>query len=111
MDFCIKVEKETENQIIIESPAELGDQILNLLLKEGYTLIEFLPEAIGKSANNGFVLKNPEMKYYSLMVLAQKKEADISDIANCIHGNFSGYLSYHGENYLISSDENDFARL
>ncbi|PLT29289.1 hypothetical protein [Peribacillus deserti] len=93
MDFCIKVEKALENQIIIESPAELGEQVLSLLLKEGYTLTEFLSEAIGRSANSGFVLKNPDMKYYSLMILAQKKEADISDIANCIHGNFGGYLS------------------
>ena len=74
MDFCIRVEKEAENQIIIESPAELGDEILSLLLKEGYTLTEFLPEAIGILANNGFVLKDPDMKYYSLMVLTQKKK-------------------------------------
>ncbi len=111
MNFCIKVEKGSDNQIIIESPAELGNQILNLLLKEGYTLSEFLPEAMGRSDNNGFVLKNPDMKYYSLMVLNQKKEADISDIANYIHGNVGGYLSCHGENYLISSDVNDFATL
>ena len=111
MDFCIKVEKESVNQIIIESPAELGNQILSLLLKEGYTLTEFLPEAIGRSDNNGFVLEDPDMKYYSLMILAQNKEADISDIANRIHENFGGYLSNNGVNYLISSDENDFATL
>lgn len=63
MDFSIRVEKVSENQIIIESPAELGNQILNLLLKEGYTLTEFLHEAIGRSTNNGFVLKDPDMKY------------------------------------------------
>lgn len=111
MNFCIKVEKQSENQIIIESPAEIGEQLFSLLFKEGYTLTEFLPEAIGRSDNNGFVIKDPVMKYYSLMVLAQKKEANISDIANFIHGNFGGYLSYHGENYLISSDKNDFATL
>lgn len=111
MDFFIKVEKESENQIIIESPAELGDQILSLLLKEGYTLTEFLPKAIGRSADNVFVLKDPVMKYYSLMVLAQKKETDISDIANCIHGNFGGNLSDQAEIYLISSDKNDFTTL
>lgn len=109
MNFQIKVNLETENNIVIESPADLGDQILSLLLKEGYALIEFFPEAIGRSANNGFVLENPDMKYYSLMVLAQKQVTGISDIANCIHSHFGGYLSYPGENYLISSTINDFS--
>lgn len=111
MNFSIKVEKQSENQIIIETPSELGNQTLNLLLKEGYTLTEFFPEAIGRSVNNGFVIENPDIMYYSLMLLAQEKETDVSDIASCIHHNFGGYLSYHGENYVISTDENDFATL
>lgn len=111
MDFYIKVEKGSENQVIIESFAEHGDQILSLLLKEGYALTEVPPEKIGRSINNSFDIENPDMKYYSIMVLAQKKETDIADIANCIHGTFGGYLSFQGEKYVISSDVNDFATL
>ncbi|MED4461848.1 hypothetical protein [Metabacillus fastidiosus] len=112
MDFAIKVNSESETNIVIESPSELGDQILSLLLKEGYTLIEFLPKAIGRSNNNGFILENPDIKYYSLMILAQKEKTTVSDIANCIHAHFEGcYLSRSGDNYLISSDENDFASI
>lgn len=111
MEFCIKVEKESEYKIMIESPAELGDQVLALLTAEGYAGIQYDPEAIGKSTNNVFDLEEPEIKKYSFMTLAQKKETDSSDIAKCIHANFGGYLSLHGENFVISSEINDFATL
>jgi hypothetical protein len=111
MDFCIKVNKESETNIVIETPAELGSQVYSLLLKEGYSFIEFHPEAIGRSINDGFALTNNDTKYYSLMVLVQKKETDVSDIATCIHIDFGGNLTHHGNNYMISSDENDFATI
>lgn len=109
MEFCIKLEKDSDYRIIIETPMELGEQMLSLLLKEDYTLIETPPQAIGRSESSAFVLDNPDMKYYSLMVLAQRRETDLKDIANCIHANFGGYLTYHGEKYQISSEIDDFA--
>ncbi len=104
MNNEIKIYEEYPQRIIIESPQESGDRIVSLLLKENYSLIDFIPSGIGRSKNNAFNINDAEMKYFSIMKLAQTINTDVEIIANLLNKEFGGYLHKFNDYYLVSDN-------
>ncbi len=67
-------------------------------------MVDFIPEAIGKSINNEFDISDPQMEYFSLMTFVQKKDFKIEELVNLIHNEFGGTKRLENGNYIITTN-------